>query len=46
MLQLRLPHFILPPHVVWASARAVQALADQRVDNIEALGAGTPANVV
>jgi glycerate dehydrogenase len=46
LLQLRLPHFILTPHVAWASAQAMQALADQLVDNIEAFVAGTPANVV
>jgi glycerate dehydrogenase len=46
LLQLRLPNFILTPHVAWASAQAMQALADQLVDNIEAFVAGTPRNVV
>lgn len=46
LLRLRLPNFILTPHVAWASAQAMQALADQLVDNIEAFVAGTPANVV
>ncbi len=46
LLQLRLPNFILTPHVAWASAQAMQALADQLVDNIEAFAAGAPVNVV
>jgi glycerate dehydrogenase len=46
LLQLRLPNFILTPHVAWASAQAMQALADQLVDNIEAFVAGAPVNVV
>lgn len=40
------PDFILTPHVAWASDEAVQALADQLVDNIEAFVRGQPANVV
>lgn len=35
LLDLRLPNFILTPHVAWASREAMQALADQLVDNIE-----------
>jgi glycerate dehydrogenase len=46
LLELRLPNFILTPHVAWASAQAQQALADQLVDNIEAFVAGAPRNVV
>ena len=46
LLQLRLPNFILTPHVAWASAQAMQSLADQLVDNIEAFVAGTPVNAV
>jgi glycerate dehydrogenase len=46
LLKLRLPNFILTPHVAWASAQAMQALADQLVDNIEAFVAGAPVNVV
>jgi glycerate dehydrogenase len=41
-----LPNFILSPHVAWASAEAVQGLADQLIDNIEAFHAGRPVNVV
>jgi glycerate dehydrogenase len=46
LLALRLPNFILTPHVAWASAQAQQALADQLVGNIEAFVAGAPRNVV
>ncbi|MGB7924528.1 MAG: D-2-hydroxyacid dehydrogenase [Pyrinomonadaceae bacterium] len=35
LLALRLPNFILTPHVAWASREAMQALADQLIDNIE-----------
>lgn len=40
------PNFILTPHVAWASQEAIQGLADQLVDNIEAFVAGTPRNIV
>ncbi len=33
---LALPNFILTPHVGWASGEAMQVLADQLTDNIEA----------
>jgi glycerate dehydrogenase len=46
LLHLELPNFILTPHVAWASAQAMQALADQLIDNIEAYAAGRPNNVV
>ena len=46
MALLDRPDFILTPHVAWASAEAVQALADQLIDNIEAFVAGTPVNAV
>jgi glycerate dehydrogenase len=46
LLGLRLPNFILTPHVAWASAGAMQTLADMLIDNIEAYAAGTPLNVV
>ena len=46
LLQLRLPNFILTPHVAWASAGAMQTLADMLIDNIEAWHAGRPLNVV
>lgn len=40
------PDFILTPHVAWASAEAVQRLADQLIDNIEAWQRGAPRNCV
>jgi glycerate dehydrogenase len=43
---LDLPNFILTPHVAWASHEAMQVLADQLVDNIEAFVRGEPRNVV
>lgn len=43
---LDLPNFILTPHVAWASASAMQILADQLVDNIEAFARGAPRNRV
>jgi glycerate dehydrogenase len=46
LLRLRLPNFVLTPHVAWASGGAMQTLADMLVDNIEAWAAGTPKNVV
>jgi glycerate dehydrogenase len=46
LLGLRLPNFILTPHVAWASAGAMQALADMLVDNIEAWAEGRPQNMV
>jgi glycerate dehydrogenase len=46
LLDLRLPNFILTPHVAWASSGAMQLLADQLIDNIEAFVAGRPQNLV
>ncbi len=43
---LALPNFLLTPHVAWASRPAMQALADQLIDNIEAFVAGRPRNRV
>ena len=41
-----LPNFILTPHVAWASREAMQILADQLIDNVEAFAAGNPRNLV
>jgi glycerate dehydrogenase len=46
MRLLDLPNFILTPHVAWASREAVQALADQLVDNVEGFWKGNPRNIV
>lgn len=46
LLGLRLPNFILTPHVAWASAGAMQRLADMLVENIDAWEAGRAVNLV
>jgi len=46
MALLDRPDFILTPHVAWASDEAVQGLADQLIDNIEAFVSGKPVNIV
>ena len=44
LLTLQLPNFILTPHVAWASAGAMQNLADRLIDNIEAFNIGQAIN--
>ena len=39
-------NFILTPHVAWSSREAMQTLADQLIDNIEAFVRGEPVNRV
>ncbi|WP_230976839.1 D-2-hydroxyacid dehydrogenase [Pseudothauera rhizosphaerae] len=39
-----IPNLIVTPHVAWASAQAMQRLADQVIANIEAYAAGAPRN--
>lgn len=46
LLELDLPNLILTPHIAWASREAMQILADQLIDNIEAFVAGAPRNLV
>jgi glycerate dehydrogenase len=46
LLTANLPNLIVTPHVAWASAEAVQALADQVIDNLEAFVAGRPQNLL
>lgn len=46
LLRLRLPNFLLTPHIAWASRGAMQTLADMLIDNIEAWVAGQPRNLV
>ena len=46
LLDLDLANLIVTPHVAWASDEAVQALADQVIDNIEGFVAGRPQNVL
>ena len=43
---LALPNFLLTPHVAWSSRPAMQVLADQLIDNLEAFVAGAPRNRV
>jgi len=46
LLELKMPNFVLTPHVAWASDEAMQTLADQLVDNLEAFVSGKPKNLV
>lgn len=46
LLELDLPNFILTPHIAWASRNAMQIMANQLIDNIEAFVRGTPQNRV
>ena len=46
LLELNLPNFILTPHIAWASREAMQALADQLIDNLEAFVEGSPKHLV
>lgn len=46
LLDPTVPNLIVTPHVAWASQAAMQALADQVIDNIEAFMAGAPRNAL
>jgi len=46
LLEITTPNFILTPHVAWASTQAMQFLANQLIDNIEAFVAGKPQHLV
>ena len=46
LLDPSIPNLIVTPHVAWASREAMQILADQLVDNVEAFVGGRPQNVV
>ena len=46
LLDPGIPNLIVTPHVAWASQEAMQILADQLIDNIEAFMSGTPRNIV
>jgi glycerate dehydrogenase len=45
-LDIDLPNLIVTPHNAWASRQAMQTLADQLVDNLEAFVRGEPRNLV
>ena len=40
------PNVIVTPHVAWASQEAIQSLADQLIENVEAFWSGRPRNIV
>ena len=46
LLELDLPNLIITPHIAWASLQAMQTLADQLIDNIEAFVRGGGRNLV
>lgn len=46
LLEVDLPNLIVTPHNAWASRQAMQTLADQLVDNLEAFVRGVPQNLV
>lgn len=46
LLDLDMPNFIMTPHIAWSGREAMQTLADQLIDNIEAYAAGSPQNRV
>ncbi len=46
LLDINLPNFIMTPHIAWSGREAMQILADQLIDNIEAYVAGSGQNRV
>jgi glycerate dehydrogenase len=46
LLELDVPNLIVTPHVAWASNEAMQTLADQLIENLEAFVSGNPQNLV
>lgn len=46
LLDADLPNLIVTPHNAWASRQAMQTLADQLIDNLEAFVKGEPKNLV
>ena len=46
LIEARLPNLIITPHNAWASRQAMQTLANQLVDNLEAFVRGEPRNLV
>lgn len=46
LLEARLPNLIITPHNAWASQQAMQTLADQLIENIEAFVRGEPRSLV
>ena len=46
LLEVNLSNLIVTPHNAWASREAMQTLADQLIDNLEAFVRGEPRNLV
>ena len=46
LLDVDLPNLIVTPHNAWASRQAMQTLADQLIETIEAFVSGAPRNLV
>ena len=46
LLEVDMPNLIVTPHNAWASRQAMQTLADQLIDNLEAFVRGEPRNLV
>jgi glycerate dehydrogenase len=46
LLEADLPNLIVTPHNAWASRQAMETLADQLIDNLEAFVRGEPRNLV
>lgn len=46
LLDVDLPNLIVTPHNAWASRQAMETLADQLIDNLEAFVKGEPRNLV
>jgi glycerate dehydrogenase len=46
LLDANLTNLIVTPHNAWAGKQAMQTLADQLVDNLEAFIRGEPRNLV
>ncbi len=46
LLEYQADNLLITPHVAWASQQAMQRLADQLIDNVEAWHGGEPRNLV
>jgi glycerate dehydrogenase len=46
LLDVPLPNLIVTPHIAWTSRSAMERLAEQLIQNIEAFVAGNPRNVL
>jgi glycerate dehydrogenase len=46
LLEVDLPNLIVTPHNAWASRQAMETLADQLIDNLDAFVRGSPQNLV